>query len=94
MENVGNILSYFNEELNNVSNQREITSWAYISIKHILGLNRSQCIIHNKRKISKNISLEEIKNELINSEKTKILNMHSISHYDKVFRTISIKLFQ
>lgn len=54
MENVGNILSYFNEELNNVSNQREITSWAYISIKHILGLNRSQCIIHNKRKISKN----------------------------------------
>jgi len=50
--------------------------------------------VRDKRKISKNISLEEIKNELINSEKTKILNMHSISHYDKVFRTISIKLFQ
>ena len=54
MENVDNILSYFNEELNNVSNQREITSWAYLSIEHILGLNRSQCIIYNKRKISKN----------------------------------------
>jgi len=50
--------------------------------------------VRDKRKINKNISLEEVKNELINIEKSKILNMHSISHYDKVFRTISIKLFQ
>jgi len=50
--------------------------------------------IRDKRKIDINISLEEIKNELINAEKTRILNMHSISHYDKVLRSISIKYFQ
>ena len=50
--------------------------------------------LRDKRKISKNISLEEIKNELINAEKNKILNMHSMSHYDKVFRSISINFFQ
>jgi peptidyl-prolyl cis-trans isomerase SurA len=50
--------------------------------------------VRDKRKIDKNVSLEEIKNELINAEKSKILNMHSISHYDKARRSISIKLFQ
>ena len=50
--------------------------------------------VRDKRKINKNISLEEVKNELINAEKTKILNMHSMSHYDKVRRTISIKFFK
>ena len=49
--------------------------------------------VRDKRKIDQNVSLEEIKNELINIEKTKILNMHSISHYDKVLRTISIKFY-
>ena len=49
--------------------------------------------VRDKRKIDQNVSLEEIKNELINIEKTKILNMHSISHYDKVRRTISIKFY-
>ena len=46
------------------------------------------------RKIDNNISLEEIKNKLINAEKTRILNMHAISHYDKVLRSISIKYLQ
>ena len=50
--------------------------------------------MRDKRKIDKNVSLEEIKNELINAEKTKILNMHSMSHYDKSRRAISIKFFQ
>ena len=50
--------------------------------------------VRDKRKIDKNVSLEEIKNELINAEKTKILNMHSMSHYDKARRSISIKFFQ
>ena len=49
--------------------------------------------VRDKRKIDQNVSLEEIKNELINIEKTKILNMHSISHYDKVRRTITIKFY-
>ena len=49
--------------------------------------------VRDKRKIDQNVSLEEIKDELINIEKTKILNMHSISHYDKVRRTIAIKFY-
>ncbi len=50
--------------------------------------------IRDKRAIDQNISLEEIKNELINAEKSKILNMHSMSHYDKVRRSISINFFK
>ena len=50
--------------------------------------------VRDKRKVKQNISLEEIKNELIYAEKSKILNMHSMSHYDKVRRSISIKFFQ
>ena len=50
--------------------------------------------VRDKRKIDKNVSLEEIKNQLINAEKSKILNMHSMSHYDKARRSISIKIFQ
>ena len=50
--------------------------------------------VRDKRKIEQNMSLEEIKNKLINTEKTKILNMYSMSHYDKVRRTITINFFQ
>ena len=47
--------------------------------------------VREKREISNDLSLEEIKNQLVNSEKTKILNMHSLSHYDRVRRSVSIK---
>ena len=47
--------------------------------------------IRNKRKVKRNINLEETKNELVNSEKTRILNMHSSSHYNNLRRTLSIK---
>ena len=50
--------------------------------------------IRDKRKIKKNLSLEEAKEQLVNSEKLKILNMHSLSHYDKLIRTIPVKFFQ
>ena len=50
--------------------------------------------VRDKRKVNKNTNLEEIKDELINAEKSKMLNMYSMSHYDKVFRSISIKFFQ
>jgi len=48
--------------------------------------------LRDKRYIDKNISLEELKNQLVNSEKQKILNMHALSHYDKVRRSVSINL--
>ena len=49
--------------------------------------------VRDKRKIKKEINLEELKNQLVDSEKTKMLNMYSKSHYDKLRRLISIKFF-
>ena len=49
--------------------------------------------IRDKRKIEKNVNLEEAKNVLVNSEKERILNMHSSSHYNNLRRSISIKFF-
>ena len=48
--------------------------------------------LRDKRYIDKDISLEELKNQLVNSEKQKILSMHSLSHYDKVRRSVAINL--
>ena len=50
--------------------------------------------VKNKRKIEKNLNMEEIKNQLVNSEKTKILNMYSSSHYSNLRRSITIKILQ
>lgn len=50
--------------------------------------------VKNKRTIKKNINMEEAKNELVNSEKTKILNMHSTSHFNNLRRSIAVKFFQ
>ena len=50
--------------------------------------------VRDKRKISKYGSLEDMKNQLIRAEKSKILTMYSKSHYDKAIRSISIKFFQ
>jgi len=46
--------------------------------------------VRDKRKIDKLKTLEEVKNQLVNAEKTKILNMHSLSHYDKLKRSVTI----
>jgi len=50
--------------------------------------------ILDKREVKNEITLEERKNKLVNEEKIKILNMHSISHYDKLRRSITIKFIQ
>jgi parvulin-like peptidyl-prolyl isomerase len=49
--------------------------------------------IRDKRKIKNKINLEELKNQLVISEKTKILNMHSKSHYDNLRRSTPLKFF-
>lgn len=49
--------------------------------------------VRDKRKVEQNINLEEAKNVLVNSEKERILNMHSSSHYNNLRRSISIKFF-
>ena len=49
--------------------------------------------VRDKKKITKKLTLEEQKDQLVNSEKTKILNMYSLSHYDNLRRVIPIKYF-
>ena len=49
--------------------------------------------VRDKREVNTNLSLEELKDKLVHSEKTRILNMHSLSHYDKVRRSVSINFF-
>ena len=46
--------------------------------------------VRDKRKTKKNENLVEVKNQLISAEKSKILNMYSLSHYDNLRRTITI----
>ena len=49
--------------------------------------------IRDKRKVSNKVDLEESKNQIVKAEKAKILNMHSLSHYDSLRRSISVKFF-
>ena len=50
--------------------------------------------VNKKRKIEINRNLEEIKNNLVNAEKTKILQMHSLSHFNNSRRSITVKFLQ
>ena len=49
--------------------------------------------VREKRKIEKFDSLEDAKNQLVNAEKTKILNMFSLTHYDAVKRLVPVKYY-
>ena len=49
--------------------------------------------IRNKRKMKKNINFDNLKKQLVNAERTKILNMYSLSHYDSLNRSITIKYY-
>lgn len=49
--------------------------------------------VRDKRKLKNVVNLEGVKNQLVNAEKTKILNMHSLSHYDGLRRSVSINYY-
>lgn len=49
--------------------------------------------VKDKRKSKRFLNLEDVKNQLVESEKNKILNMHSLSHFDNLRRSISIKYY-
>ena len=49
--------------------------------------------IRDKRVTTKSMNLEEAKKQLVNDEKSKILQMYSLSHFDKVRREVSINYF-
>jgi len=49
--------------------------------------------VRDKRDLNEIADFEEAKKEIINSEKRKILNMYSLSHYDTLRRTIAINYY-
>ena len=49
--------------------------------------------VRDKRTVEQEIDLEQIKNQLVGAEKTKILNMYSLTHYDKLRRSITINYY-
>ena len=69
MEKVSNIVQYFKEELSSIADEREIISWAYLSIEHLLSYNRSDCIIYADKEITSEMS-DRLK-QIITDLKTK-----------------------
>jgi len=49
--------------------------------------------VRDKRKLKKIVNLEDAKNQLVNFEKTKILRMHSLSHYENLRKSITINYY-
>ena len=70
MQIVANIIPYFRKELSKIFIDREIVSFAYISIEHIFGFNRSECIIYSNKIISEKSfkKIIQIISELKNSK--------------------------
>ena len=50
--------------------------------------------VNNKRESKKFKNLEDAKQQLIEAEKTKILKMHSLSHFDNLRRSVTINYYQ
>ena len=50
--------------------------------------------VRDKRKTEKAINHEDLKNQLVHAEKTKILNMHSLSHFENVKRAITVNYYE
>ncbi len=55
MERVINIIPYFLNRLKGCATNNEIRNWAYLSIEHVLDLNRSDCILQSDLKLSKDV---------------------------------------
>jgi release factor glutamine methyltransferase len=68
MEKVSNIIPYFKAELLGITKEREVISWVYIVIQHLLGYNRSDCIIYADKEITIEIS-DDIK-QIVRNLKT------------------------
>ena len=49
--------------------------------------------IRNKKKVEVDLNLEDIKNQLVQTEKAKILNMYSLAHYENIKRSMTLKFF-
>jgi peptidyl-prolyl cis-trans isomerase SurA len=50
--------------------------------------------VNDKRSKKVEINLEKVKNQLVNNEKKKLLKMYSLSHYDRLRRSVSIDYYK
>jgi len=69
MQKVSNIIPYFRKELAGIFEDRELVSFAYLSIKYLLGYDLSDCIINSDKGITREVS-DKLK-EIIVDLKTK-----------------------
>ena len=49
--------------------------------------------VRDKRKVKKITNLEDAKNQLVNAEKTKILRMYSMSHFENLKKTVTVNYY-
>ena len=87
----GGDLGWVNENLISDEYRLKIAKTPINSISEPIFLNEGILIfkVRNKRKMKRDI--EEEKDQLVYSEKTKILQMYSSSHYDKIKRSTAIQ---
>ena len=91
----GGDLGWVNQNILSDELKTKITNTPVGSISEPVMLHDGILIfkIRDKRKVKKYTNLVEAKNQIIKFEKTKILNMYSMSHYDNLQRSIPIKYY-
>jgi len=91
----GGDLGWVNENVISEEFKSKITSTAVGDISDPIFLPEGIVLfkVRDKRKLENILNLEDAKNQIVHAEKTKILNMHSLSHYDNLKRSISIDYY-
>ena len=89
----GGDLGWLNENEISKKFRSQITDTPIGSLSEPILINEGILIfkVRDKRIQKEEINLEELKNRLVRSEKMKILNMYSMSHYDNLRRSILVK---
>ena len=92
----GGDLGWLNENEISKKFKKEIFNTPIGKLSNAILLNEGILIfqIRDKRTVKNEITLEQLKDQLVTSEKTKILNMYSLSHYDNLKRLISINFYE
>ena len=92
----GGDLGWVNENLISENFKSQILNTPIGGLSEAIMLPEGILFFHvrDSRELEAFSSLEDAKNQLINAEKTKILQMHSLSHYDNLKRSITIKYYQ